>query len=339
MIGFRRNILLVFLLLAALLAACDNEGESPTSQPTGQEPLPAETAPASAVTENSAAPAEESSQQAPQEPTPIPASPTPSEPLAAMVNGSPIFLSDYENELARYQQAEAELGATGANYSQIVIDTLIEQELISQAAAANGVAVTEEEVNARLTDLQQASGSPENFAAWLQTNQWTEEQFREAITAELLTQKMIETVTADVPFAAEQIHARYIRVDDPTLAQTLLDQINGGADFAELARQNSLDPSAAAGGDMGFFSAGSLLVPELEAPAFALQPGQTSQVIPATNFDGMPTYYILQVIERDPQRPFEGNQRSILLEQAVSSWIAGLREQAEITVFVDTNAQ
>jgi parvulin-like peptidyl-prolyl isomerase len=175
--------------------------------------------------------------------------------------------------------------------------------------------------------------------AWLQTNQWSRDEFREAITAEILTQKMVERITADVPTTAEQTHARYIRVDDPALAQSLLDQINNGADFGELAQQNSLDPlSAAGGGDMGFFTQGSLLVPELETAAFNLQPGETSQVIAVTNFDGSPTYYLLQVIERDPQRPLEGNQRSILLEQTLNAWIEGLKAQAEITIFVDTSA-
>lgn len=337
MIGKRRNFFIAFLLITILLAACNNEDGS-TPPPAQQTTSAGETSPSAVAPESSAAPVEEESQQAPQEPTPIPASPTPSEPLAAMVNGEPILLSDYEKELARYQQAESELGATGANYSQIAIDALVERALISQAAAANGVTVTEEEVSTRLVELEETSGSPENFDAWLETNQWTEEEFREAIKAELLTQKMIEMITADVPQTAEQIHARYIRVDDEALAQTLLEQINSGADFSELARQNSLDPlSAQSGGDMGFFSAGSLLVPELEVAAFALQAGQASQVIPVTNSDGSPTFYILQVIERDPQRPLEGDQRSILLEQTITSWIQDLREQAEITIFVDTN--
>ena len=333
MIGIRRTILFIFLLFALLLTACNDDGS--TEQPTA--PVVA-TAPAVVTTDAGSVPTEAEGIVENQEPTPIPPSPTPSEPLAALVNGNPIFLSDYENELARYQQAEAELGTSAANYPQLVIDALVERELITQAAIAAGESVTEEEINGRLAELQETSGSAENFAAWLQTNQWTEAEFREAITAELLTQKMIERITADVPLTAEQIHARYIRVNDPTLAQSLLDQINTGADFGELAKQHSLDTlSAAGGGDMGFFSPGSLLVPELEVAAFGLQPGETSQVIPVTHFDGSPTFYLLQVIERDPQRALEGNQRSILMEQAITSWIAGLKAQAEITIFVDTN--
>jgi parvulin-like peptidyl-prolyl isomerase len=338
LLNIRQKLLPILLLLAILIVACEDEGQ-PTPTPTQQEALPVETMPAGVAAESSATPVEESGGQVTQEPTIIPASPTPSEPLAALVNGQPVYLSDYESELARYQQADAELDTPEINYSQAVLDALIERELIRQAAVANGISVTDSEVDARLGELQADSGSAENFQAWLQSNQWTEEEFQKAISAELLTQKMIETITANVPTAAEQIHARYIRVDNPELAQSLVDQVNAGADFAELARQNSLDSlSAQSGGDMGFFSAGSLLVPELEPVAFSLQPGETSEVIPVTNFDGSPTYYILHIIEREAQRPLSDSQRSALLEQTLLAWIEGLTSQAEITIFVDTEA-
>jgi parvulin-like peptidyl-prolyl isomerase len=332
LIGFRGTILIICLLLSVQLAACDNE-DSPTVQATAVVPAVG-TGPAVSGNENGGV-----STIVTPEPTPIPPTPTPSEPLAAMVNGSPIFLAEYENELARYQQAQSELDSPDIDYAELVLDSLVERELIIQAAAANGVFVTEEEVAAKVAELMEESGSEENFAAWLRTNQLSPEEFEEAISAELLTQKMIELITADVPTTAEQIHARSIRVDDPELAQSLLDQINSGSDFGELAKQYSLDSlSATAGGDMGFFSAGSLIVPELEAPAFSLQPGETSQVIPVTHFDGQPTYYLLQVIELDPERTLEGNQREVLLGQAITSWIAELRTQAEITIFVNLSA-
>ena len=65
-------------------------------------------------------------------PTPIPPTPTPQ--LAALVNGQPIFLADFEKELARFELAQAELGIEiggEEDYRHLVLDALIERELDS----------------------------------------------------------------------------------------------------------------------------------------------------------------------------------------------------------------
>lgn len=58
----------------------------------------------------------------------------------------------------------------------------------------------------------------------------------------------------------------------------LKEQLNGGADFADLAKQNSDCPSGKSGGDLGTFGRGQM-VKEFEDTAFALSVGQTSDVI------------------------------------------------------------
>jgi parvulin-like peptidyl-prolyl isomerase len=205
---------------------------------------------------------------------------------------------------------------------------------------ANGFNVTPEMVETRLSELVEASGGAENFGAWLQANQWTEEEFREALAKEMVTEQMVALVTADVPTTAEQVRASYIQLDDPALAQSLLDQIRAGADFVALAQQHSLDRiTGENGGDLGFFSAGTLLVPEVEAAAFALQPGELSEVITVTPADGgSATYYVVLVTERDPQRPLSNELRYSLLQAKFEEWLAELRAQATIERFVDTGS-
>lgn len=267
--------------------------------------------------------------------------------MAATVNGQPIYLATYEEALARYGQSQTLLPPSSAAVDDAaslrarVLDLLIERALIEQAAAENGIEVTPEMVDEQVAELRRVAeeaGGEGSFEAWLEANQWSLEAFREALAYEMLTERVAAVVTADVPATVQQVHARYIQVDDAGLAQSLHQQIVDGGDFAELARQNSLDQTTGSqGGDLGYFPQGSLLVPEIEAAAFSLNPGETSEVITATTPDGsQATYYIVQVIDVDPARPLSPDARATLLQERFESWLQERWNQAEIVRLIDT---
>lgn len=315
-----RKFALLALITLLLATACRTAGSSTTILPTATTPGEAAVAatlpPAVAATN-----------------TPIPPTPTPTEPLAAVVNGEQIFLSDFEAELARYQAQQGDSGETPGVREQ-VLNALIERRLIMQAATAEGVVVTPEMVDARLAELRNA-GDAGAFQTFLQTNGWTEEAFRETLTAELVTSEMIARVTAGVPTTMEQVRASYIQMDDAALAQSVLERARAGDDFAFLAEQNSVDRlTGANGGDLGFFKIGSLLVPEVEAAAFALQPGEISDLITVTNEDGKTTYYIIKVTERDPNRELTTDDRYGLMQATFDAWLENLWATAVIERFV-----
>lgn len=325
----RNRILLLAGLLSGLILVTACQSDAPATAPESNgAAAPTAAAPQVLVSTATAPP-----------PTPAPTNtpeptPTPTAPLAALVNGQPIFLADYEQELARYEQAQADLGvdlATVPDYRDQVLDSLVERELIRQAAVAEGLEVTDDELDARLVELREAAGETANFDAWLGANGYTEETFREALRQELLTSAIVERVTADVPTTSEQVRASYIQLDDAALAQDVRNRAAAGDDFAFLAQQNSVDRvTGELGGDLGFFSQGALLVPEVEAAAFALQPGEISEVISVANADGTTTYYIVQVTERDPARELTADGRYRLLQAAFAEWVAGLRAAATI---------
>jgi len=273
-------------------------------------------------------------------PTAVPPTATPTEPMAALVNGQPIFLSVYERELSRYKQAQAALDAAQAEnaaYPAVVLNALIERTLIAQAAAKQGITIAPDKVDAKLAEMEASVGDTADFAAWLTANQWSRDEFRTALASEMLTEAMVAAVTAEVPTAVEQVHARYLQVSDPDLAESLRQQVLDGSDFAALAEQYSLDRvTAVNGGDLGYFARGSLLVTAVEEAAFALQPGETSAVITAVNDDGSSTYYLLQVIEQDGQRPLSADMRYTMLQQTFETWLDKVRQNADITRFVDT---
>ncbi|MEZ4515468.1 MAG: SurA N-terminal domain-containing protein [Chloroflexota bacterium] len=316
-----RIIFLAGLLSGLLLITSCQNGDTPAGSGT----VPESTTDAALV-----APQVAASTATSLPPTPAPTNtpeptPTPTAPLAALVNGQPIFLADYEQELARYEQAQAELGVdvnTVEGYRDQVLDSLIERELIRQAAETAGVVITDEQLDERLADLRAAAGEPANFTAWLEANDYTEETFREALRLELITGEMVNRVTADVPTTSEQVRARYIQLDDGALADEVHGRAVAGDDFAFLAQQNSVDRvTGELGGDLGYFGRGALLVPEVEEAAFALQPGEISDIIAVTNADGTTTYYIVQVTERDPNRELTADGRYQLLQAAFSEWV------------------
>jgi parvulin-like peptidyl-prolyl isomerase len=317
------------VLLAVLLAACQDNETVPTPVPTTSLDGSTEDTAVSPTQENSAA----NTPLVTATDTAVPPTPT-TEPLAALVNEQPISLAVYEKELARYEQAAAQLGSQpDTNYPKLVLDALIEQVLMEQAAVAQGITVTPEMVTQEIDELRAAG----EFEAWLAANLYTEEEFHEVVRQSLLAEQMIAQVTAAVPQTAEQVHTRYIHLNDLAQANELLIRAQNGDDFAFLADQFSLEPGN--GGDMGWFTRGGLTLPELEEPAFALQnPGDLSAVITVTQTDGTATYYLLQLVERDPARPLTVEMRAPLLQAALDEWLAGLWQNAQVERFVDTES-
>lgn len=90
-------------------------------------------------------------------------------------------------------------------------------------------------------------------------------------------------------------------------AQEILEELRDGADFAEMAIKVSQGPSAANGGDLGFFSRGQM-VAAFDNAVFAMEPGQLSEVV-QTSFG----YHIIYLEEINPKtvRPFTAVQEQI----------------------------
>lgn len=113
-----------------------------------------------------------------------------------------------------------------------------------------------------------------------------------------------------------------------TKGEDLLTQLQDGADFAELARENSEDPgSAASGGDLGWVVRGQT-VPPFEQAAFSLEPGSLSDLV-ETTFG----FHIVKVAEHEQARlrPFDEARGEIgiaLREQRVHTMLPRQAEEA-----------
>jgi parvulin-like peptidyl-prolyl isomerase len=259
---------------------------------------------------------------------------TPAAPVAAVVNGEFIYLADLELGVARYESAlidagldpESEEGQIQlAGLRTEVLDSLIDSLLIDQAAREMGLTVDDATLEAQIQSDIEAGGGQVAFDEWLLMTGQSREEYESAVRQSLVAQRVLDWVAQGVPEEVEQVHLRDALLDTEEAARDVIREIQGGADFAALARERSLDrQTGAEGGDLGWMPRGVLAV-EMEDPAFALKPGQISDVIQVG--DG---YHVIQVIERESARRLAPDVRMNLELAQFAEWLAERRAKADV---------
>lgn len=259
--------------------------------------------------------------------------------VVAEVNGVAVPMSDFQRQLtdARTyllseglidpdtEEGQARLEALRDQ----VLGQLIDQALIIQAAEQMGLSVSDDELEESIANIKAALPSEDAFAESLAANNLTEEEFRSLQRQQLLSWKVMDKITADVPDEAEQVHARHILVETEEDAKSILEQLESGADFAELAREHSTDETTKEnGGDLGFFPRGVVLA-EFEEAAFALAVGERSGVV-QTPYG----YHIIEVLARET-RPVPDEIKEGLRQQIIVNWLDTQRAQADIERYLD----
>jgi peptidyl-prolyl cis-trans isomerase C len=261
----------------------------------------------------------------PEGPTATPELPTATPvPAVATVNGEVISLSEYEAELARYKSAQTALGktVTDEDAAKAVLDDMIAQFLLAQGARAANLSITESDLTSRVDALAASLGGADKLSAWESAHGYDEASFRVALKRAAEAALMRDKIIADVPGTIEQVHARQILLYNAVAANSVLDQLKAGANFDDLAA--FYDPVTR--GDLGWFPKGYLLEPAIETAAFALQPGQYSNVV-----ETQVGFHIVYVIERG-EHVLSPDALMVLQEQAVRDWLSKQREQASIVL-------
>ena len=77
---------------------------------------------------------------------------------------------------------------------------------------------------------------------------------------------------------SNEVHCAHILIKTEKEAKTVLDRLNKGESFSNIAKEVSLCPSKKRGGDLGTFSRGKM-IKEFEDAAFVLQKGQVSPIV------------------------------------------------------------
>jgi peptidyl-prolyl cis-trans isomerase C len=263
------------------------------------------------------------------EATPTPTlEPTPTElPMAARVNGTGILLSEYQEELQRYQAGMQAAGETTdeAAASRAVLEELENQTLLASAAQQQGYSVDDAALQTRLDELTQEAGGSEQLQSWLNANFYTEDSFKTALKRDMQATWMKQQIIDAAGTTAEQVHARQILLDSQEEADGVLAQLAAGTSFEDLA----YDYDPLTGGELGWFPRDYLLQPAVEDAAFSLEAGSYSGVI-STSYG----YHIVQVIEKDPQHTLSPDALLFVQRRALNSWLEQQRGQASIEVLV-----
>jgi len=176
----------------------------------------------------------------------------------------------------RYQAQPREDFSTGpgkrhlAQLRQQAMDKVLSDAYVKQLATKNHVSVSDQEVNAQVALVRQQNRLGSNDQVFKDVLSefwgWTPDDFKRELKQQLLSQKVV----AKLDTATSQ------------RAQSALNQLNNGADFATLAKQVSDDTSTKAnGGDYGIAIAQSTsdIAPQVTSELFKLQPGQHSGII------------------------------------------------------------
>ncbi len=248
--------------------------------------------------------------------------------VLARVNGEAIGKAEFERALKNLE-ARAGRAVPAERRDEIlrgVLDQLVVFHVLMQETKARQIAVTEADLSARVGELQKQFPSEDEFKKALAARGMTLDDLKQETRQELALSRLVEAeVKPQIKVAEgdvkdfydknpdrfkqpEAVRASHIllRVEPSATAEQkqqarakiddLLEQVKAGGDFAALARQHSQDGSAPQGGDLNYFPRGQM-VPPFEQAAFALQPGQVSDVV-ETQFG----YHIIKVTDRRAPR-------------------------------------
>lgn len=261
--------------------------------------------------------------------TPVPTSQTTTETegVLATVNGKPITKEVFDRAFVRIA-GNSDASDTSALAVQ-VLNTLIEQEVIAQAAENLNIAVSDADVDAEINALKSSVvGSDTTWENWLAINQYSEDELREALRESILTNRVRDHVIAQLGESVNQVHARHILVASEEEAQDIMTRLAGGEDFATLAGDLSLDVTTRDfGGDLGWFMREELLDVTLADEAFRLEPGEIAG--PVSTRIG---YHVIQTLEKGA-RPVEPERMPFLVENVFNRWLENQLLDATIERF------
>ncbi len=240
------------------------------------------------------------------------------DPIVASVNGMPIHLSDIQQAAQNVPEQLQQLPAN--QLLPLLVNQEIDRKALLVAARKAGL-----EHNAAVAQAMAQAADIKLENAYMQ------QAVAPAVTPAAV-QAEYNKDYAGKP-GPEEVEARQILVKTKAQAQSIIDQLNKGANFATLAKTDSIDPGASNGGELGWFTQNQM-VPAFANAAFALQPGQYTKTPVQTQFGW---HVILCEGRRASPTPtltaVQDQIRQKLADAAISSTLASVRSKVKIDIY------
>jgi foldase protein PrsA len=224
--------------------------------------------------------------------------------VAARVNGQAIMLTDLDSQVEQlkkqYPQMFSGSDAQGRvlDFKQRLLENLVNQALIEQAAKDKGIEISDADIQKQVDQLKSGFKDQAAFESALKSAGMTVDQLKAQIKNQLVTQKLVETLSASQKVSAADIKTYYeknkaqfyskaakrvshilFKSNDKATATKVLKQLNAGTiGFSAAAKRYSIDTaSASKGGDLGWPSTAYL--PEFQAALDKLEKLKISELV------------------------------------------------------------
>ncbi len=295
--------------------------------------------------------------------------------IVAKVNGKPIYkvqLTPYIERLLKkikkYGGGRKETPELIKHLQKKAIDELIETELLYQESKKLHITDMEEKIKEKKNKMKSRYKAEEHFVNMLKAKNFTENDLKESIKKSIYIDEYLKKQgiwNPEVPEAEikgfynknknnfkreEYIKARHILiiVDEGAKpeehekarkkAEKIRQEIIGGKDFTEMAKEHSEDGRASVGGDLDYIKRGYMPA-EFDKVAFALKKDKISEVVQTKH-----GYHIIKVVDKKPEgiAPYDEIRDFIrkylqdrIAKKKLATQIEELKKKAKIEIFIN----
>lgn len=277
-----------------------------------------------------------------------------SKPYVATVNGSRIYLEDYQRQLDKKMSMMTEDFINQPDYMKRfedeVLDGIITESIMDLRAKELNISVSDKELDDKIEEIKKDYG--EDFTSLFAQGNIKYEDWKESFRKEMLIQKLVGIDVnskikisdneaedyfdehRDIYKSDARVRVAQIVVHDLEKAREALKRLAAGEDFAAVAAGLSIGPEAKRGGDLGFIT--RWIMPEpLDKTIFSMSVNKTSPIVKSSY-----GFHIFKILENQPAstKSFAEAKEDVMAdlrlqkeEEAFAVWLTELKKKAKVT--------